>query len=131
MNQPSRDDLDTLVRPGAVPRVDDDARPSAPPSACPTPGLVSLGVKTRGRLTAAPRPLWACLLIVAAIGIVWYLQQWIGGLMLLIGLLGWGAWRLADAFFRPSALADVEVRDGDRGRTAERVTISQKLISGL
>ena len=57
-------------------------------------------------LALAPRALWHSLLIVAAVAVVWYLQQWIGAFLLLLGMLGFGSWRVAGALFRPATVAD-------------------------
>jgi hypothetical protein len=52
------------------------------------------------------REIVGTLLVVGVVVAIWGLTQWIGGFLLLIGLLGWGAWRLAAALFRPGTVAD-------------------------
>ena len=46
------------------------------------------------------------LLIVASVAAVWGLAQWIAAFVLLVSMLGWGAWRVAAALFRPRTVAD-------------------------
>jgi hypothetical protein len=60
----------------------------------------------RRSLARAARALWESVLIVAAVAVVWYLQQWISAFLLLVALIGLGAWRGADTLFRPATLAD-------------------------
>jgi len=106
MDRHSNDRLATHVRPERVPQAGDDNRGGAPRLPGPNPSPGSVPAWTRGRLAAAPRTLWEGLLIVAAVVVVWYLQQWIGAFLLLVALIGFGAWRVADALFRPSTVAD-------------------------
>jgi hypothetical protein len=46
------------------------------------------------------------LLIVAAVGVIWGFEQWIGAFLLLVALIGFGAWRIADVLFRPATVVD-------------------------
>ena len=53
---------------------------------------MSGGRRDHARRRSAPR--------VVAVAVVWYLQQWISAFLLLVALIGFGAWRVADVLFR-------------------------------
>src|SRR5688572_1887838 len=71
-----------------------------------SPGPARSRVWVPGSHALAPRALWASLLILAAVAITWYLQQRIGAFLLLVGMIGFGAWRVTGALFRPATVAD-------------------------
>jgi hypothetical protein len=81
-------------------------RPGALPPAGPNREAGSERVRHVGRLDAAPRALWESVLVVVTVAALCYLQQWIGAFLLLVGMLGFGAWRVAGALFRPATVAD-------------------------
>ena len=73
---------------------------TAPPASAPP----------RVRMSRIPAPalhaLRDSLLIVAAVGVIWGFEQWIGAFLLLVALIGFGAWRIADVLFRPVTVVD-------------------------
>src|SRR5688572_252119 len=96
VNQSTSDSLPPRVAWEPVPSIGGGTRDGAPRSAGSSSCPVSLRAWTRVRLAATPRALYESLLIVVTVGAIWHLQQWIGGFLLLVALVGRGAWRVTD-----------------------------------